>query len=483
MVLADMMHSLTNEIKAYEAYMRLSQREEVASEMVISDVNSVARNSRAVEPLTLLGSRSTGLATPTSDFDFSYTPPDNLLRRRVVPQSEDSSAPTYSSKAETKSKAVRMLERIQILFRISNKFRNIALIRYASVPILRMTHIATRLNIQIQTGATYQAAHEKKLAFLSEFPSLRPLYIVLRSFLEIRNLTTVFEGGLGSYSILMMIVTALKHSSGNFASDDLGSQLLHVLDFYGSADLYTVGFSANPPRTFEKRKGPTLDMTPMDDPQLRGINLIQTLDPRKPYLLCLQDPANHNNDLGKSAYAIKHIQATFRYEKHNIQNRFLQKPGSKESYLGFLEADYRDFESSRSRVERCADPTKLDDRDYIEGRILRDNEKRVIGYNAVAEEDDNSPKPTLEAKDGNPAESIKTADSIKGDTTFPQSLQRLAGTPSWIKHREATEKVIAARHMAARKQMKSQNLRGTNDHPHRLIKKDCSKPLWRKIRR
>lgn len=356
MALADMIRSLTNEIKAYEAYMRLSPREEAASELVISNVNSVARNNKEMQTLSLLGSRSTGLATPTSDFDFSSILPDRLIRYCNAPKSEDSSAqsPSYKRRANFKE-TVPVLEEMKTHFRLSTKFINTKVIRYASVPILQCTHVATGLGVQIQTKAPSQAEHEYKLASLSEFPSLRPLYIIIRSLLELRNLTTPFEGGLSSYSIFIMIVTALKHSSGKFASDDLGSQLLHVLDFYGSADLYKVGFSVNPPYTFEKRKGPTsLDIAHIDNPHLHGINLIQTLDPRKPYLLCLQDPTDDTKDLGKRAYAIKHIQSTFRYEKHNLQARFLQNPGSRESYLDFLEADYRNFELRRSRVKRCA---------------------------------------------------------------------------------------------------------------------------------
>ena len=425
MVLAKMMHSLTNEIKAYEAYMMLSPREEAASELVISGVQSVAQNDKEMQPLTLLGSRSTGLATPTSDFDFSSTLPDYFLRRRMALKREDGSA---QSLHKSKSKAVKILKRMKERFRSSKEFRNVELIRHARVPLLRCTHVATRLDVQIQTMAPYQAAHEYKLASLSEFPSLRPLYIILRSFLELRNLTTAFEGGLGSYSILMMIVTALKHSSGRFASDDLGSQLMHVLDFWGNADLYQNGFSAIPPHTFEKRRGPTLDMARTDDPQLRGINLIRTLDPRKPYLLCLQDPANDTNDLGKNAYAIKHIQATFRYEKRNLQNQCSQEPGLRESYLGFLEADYRHFESSRSRVEGYADPTELHDRNYSPGRVLRDYRKRVTQHKIAAEEDSQPPKPTPETKDENATESIKPADGVNGATAVPQSPQRPVGT-------------------------------------------------------
>ena len=407
------MHSLTDEIKAFEAYLRLSPREKAASKRVISDVNSVARRRKEVQKMTLLGSRSTGLATPTSDFDFSFTLPDYLVKRPTVLKSEESSAQSLSYKRKSKVQAVRVLARMMKEFRLSTKFRNTELIRHASVPIIRCTHVATRLDVQIQTMAPYQAAHEYKLASLSEFPSLRPLYIILRSLLDLRNLRTVFEGGLGSYSILMMIVTALKHSSGRFAPDDLGSQLLYVLDFYGRADLYRFGFSANPPHTFEKPKGSTLDMAGIDDPQLHRINLIQNLDPRKPYMLCLQDPTNHMNDLGKGAYAIKHIQATFRYEKHNLQYRCFHDSGSIGSYLGFLEADYRHFEMGRSRVERYAGSTKLNDNDYSEKRISRDYQRRVVQYKAAAaRDDDKKPKPTPDAKDENAAESIKTADGV-----------------------------------------------------------------------
>ena len=377
-----MIGSLTNEIKAYEAYMRLSPQEEAASALVISDVNSVARKNEKMRTLDLLGSRSTGLATPTSNFNFSSTLPDHLIRHCNIPKSEDSSAQSPSHKREAKSKAVRVLEKMETHFRLSTEFSNTKFIWYANVPVLQCTHDATGLGVQIQTEAPSQAEHEYELASLSEFPSLRPLYIIIRSLLELRNLTTPFEGGLSSYLIFIMIVTALKHSSGKFASDDLGSQLLHVLDFYGSADLYKVGFSANPPHTFEKRKGPTsLDIAHIDNPHLHGINLIQTLDPRKPYLLCLQDPTNDTKDLGKRAYAIKHIQSTFRYEKHNLQDRFLQNPGSRESYLDFLEADYRNFELRRSRVERCGEKRILDlSQSYCRGARLTPRSQRWRPY-------------------------------------------------------------------------------------------------------
>lgn len=390
----DYLERLTNEIKAYEAYMKLSPQEEAASQLVISDVNSVAWNESEIKPLNLLGSRSTGLATPASDFDFSLTVQNVLPGGWKLPPSEAGVPQAQSSNHDNKLKAVKALWKVYGHFRSSNKFSNTDFVRYARVPIIRSEHVATGLDVQIQTMAPYQAAQEYTAAYLSEFPSLRPLYIILRYCLQLRDLTTVFEGGLGSYSIFMMIVTAMKHSSGKFAPDDLAGQLLHVLEFYGKADLYKVGFSANPPRVFAKGK----QVWSMEEriaqrayPQLSGIRQIQKFNTRKPYLLCLQDPANDLNDLGSNAYAIKHIQATFNQARKSIQAALEQQNGKSDDRAkggiwscldNLVRANYRPFEVLRSRVERCANHSERHDRDYSRERISREFRKRVSRYKA-----------------------------------------------------------------------------------------------------
>lgn len=397
--------------------MRLSPREEAAAQLVISDVNSVMRLKSAVKPLTLLGSRSTGLATPISDFDFTFALPHSLPGGWKIPPSEDSVSHAEPSISQFKEKVRKALAKMVRYFHSSSKFGNTEFVQFARVPIIRSKHVATGLDVQIQTMAPYQAAQEHTIAYLSEFPSLRPLYILLRYCLELRNLTTVFEGGLGSYSILMMIVTALKHSSGKFASDDLGGQLMYVLEFFGKANLYEVGFSANPPRVFEKqKKGWSLEERNVrfTDPQLSGIDRMMTFYPRKPYLLCLQDPANDLNDLGKNAYAIKHIQATFCGLRESIEKRMKSSTvkdshGSTLSYLERLvSADYRHFELGRSRVERFADPKKRNDRDYSDESILKQYEERLNWYKGTAERHRNRPEPASKVIDKNAAKSVET---------------------------------------------------------------------------
>lgn len=428
---ANMPYSLTAEIKAYEAYMRLSPQEEAASQLVISDVNSVAQNEPGIKPLTLIGSRSTGLATPISDFDFTFTTQRSLPGGWMIPPKKTDVLQAQSSNYAKKLEAVKALRKVDKHFRSSHKFSNTDYLWHARVPIIRSKHVATGLDVQLQTLAPYQTAQEQTVAYLSEFPSLRPLYIILRYCLEVRGLTTVFEGGLGSYSILIMIVTALKHSSGKFASDDLGRQLLHVLDFYGKADLYKIGFSADPLSVFEKQKeGGSFEeqSARTTDSQPSGVDQMQKLYPRKPYLLCLQDPANYLNDLGKNAYAIKHIQATFNKASESIQALpERQNEGSddrtKDKIWSCLDslarADYRPFEVRRSMVERCAKPKKLDDRGYSRERIDKDFEKRVNRHKGIAEEDDIFHESGVESIDVNAANGIEAEGCSSDDSTEP----------------------------------------------------------------
>lgn len=52
--------------------------------------------------------------------------------------------------------------------------------------------------------------------------------------------------------------------------------------------------------------------------RLAGQYHIGVEDPTQPYMLCLQDPADPENDLGRKGYGFKHIQATLKHLHTNI---------------------------------------------------------------------------------------------------------------------------------------------------------------------
>lgn len=307
----------------------------------------------------VIGSHSTGLAMPWSDIDVAIS----------LPAIEEEAAAHHKSLTGLKYQKLyhKTLRQLRQSFAKDPDFAiNVdSLVIHARVPILRVFHRRTGLEVQIQIRTGLHQQQQYTLAYLAEYPTLRPLYFVLRSCLQVRHLNKTYAGGLGSYGILIMIVNALKHASGRYDRHDVAKHLLHVLQFYARSDPYVNGFSVEPLRIFRKGK---MSMTSEDcleratDPVLRGIGAIASPKPSQPYLLCLQDPADPSNDLGKQAYAIKHIQATFGKARWTmIRSMGAWNRLSKISQeacgqrLGLLDAlvcaQYKHFDANRNKIK------------------------------------------------------------------------------------------------------------------------------------
>ncbi|KAL8794561.1 MAG: hypothetical protein Q9195_002896 [Heterodermia aff. obscurata] len=346
---------LYEEITAYEKYMRMNSTEIEAARLFTADVKSIVRQKYPDNPLNPIGSHSTGLADRLSDFDFTLLLPD--LEKPPLERGPSSTRP-LATKA-----GIKALMNIFWSLKQSRRYRDVKIIS-ARVPIVQAIHCKTLWKVELQTLSTNEAAREYTLYYLAEFPTLRTLYILFRSALHLRQLNIVYEGGLGSYSVLIMIVNALKHASEQYARDDLVNHFLHVLDFYSTADLYKYGFSPDPPRTFQKNReklSTAEKKASTSDPMLRGIEIMKTYDRRKPYLLCLQDPANAVNDLGCRSYGIKHVQKLFgTIRKGLITNmKAWDGDGQFEESLHdhgllapLLGANYRKLANKRRRIEK-----------------------------------------------------------------------------------------------------------------------------------
>ncbi|KAI9658300.1 MAG: hypothetical protein M1821_002433 [Bathelium mastoideum] len=79
--------------------------------------------------------------------------------------------------------------------------------------------------------------------------------------------------------------------------------------------------SNNIPNTTEPKdsKEQTSDASPTQNKVLAGRSIIAQTKRSQPYLLCLQDPADPTNDLGRKSYAIRNILATFRHLRGVLQ--------------------------------------------------------------------------------------------------------------------------------------------------------------------
>lgn len=69
---------------------------------------------------------------------------------------------------------------------------------------------------------------------MEEEPLIRPLTLVLKKFMFSRNLNDTYTGGLGSYSIVLMVVALLQSTTiDKKHPHSVGRLLLEFLFFYG----------------------------------------------------------------------------------------------------------------------------------------------------------------------------------------------------------------------------------------------------------
>ncbi|KZF21734.1 hypothetical protein L228DRAFT_269189 [Xylona heveae TC161] len=346
---------LDAEIEAFDSYMSLTNRERLAREelqrMVQSDVQTFVPNC----VLNPSGSSVTGLALPLSDLDFQLG----------LPKEEDKGDDRGPSarRPEIVKRTMRRLQGLAAFMRNTGRYEDLAFHGFR-IPIINGTHRATGLSIQITATDDSIASQEYVRNYLAEFPAARPLQILLKSALNMRGLSEVYQGGLGSYSLFMMVVAGLKLNPLPREHGYLAKQLLHFLQFWSELDCQNKGVSVDPPGIFEKRDAKqTLSKREKEaaanDPIIRGQLRISCRSESQPFLLCLQDPANEFNDLGFRSYKFEAIQIIFQGILRDLRksmDAFEQHATTSAREVSLLQklvgGDYDDFEARRQRVSK-----------------------------------------------------------------------------------------------------------------------------------
>ena len=134
-----------------------------------------------------------------------------------------------------------------------------------------------------------------------QYPSLSKLVLVLKQFLYQRSLNEVFTGGISSYSLILMTISFLQlHPRMDASSDraNLGVLLIEFFELYGRYfNYYNVGIRVRDGGSYVPK------------------NTIQEqMDPGyRPSILCIEDPLNPKNDIGKSSYGALNVKKAFDY--------------------------------------------------------------------------------------------------------------------------------------------------------------------------
>ncbi|XP_075670527.1 uncharacterized protein LOC142640350 [Castanea sativa] len=292
------MLKLHKEIVDFCDFLSPTPEEQAARNTAVERVFDVVKHIWPHSKVEVFGSFKTGLYLPSSDID-------------VVILGSGLQIPQKGLVALSRALSQRGLA------------KNIQVIGKARVPIVKFVEkksgVAFDISFDVQNGPL--AAVFIKDA-LSKCPPLRPLCLILKVFLQQRELNEVYSGGIGSYALLAMLMAMLQSLPKSQAAPEhnLGILLVHFFDFYGrKLNTSDVGVSCKGAETFflKSNKGFT--------------------NKGRPFLLAIEDPQAPENDIGKNSFNYFQIRSAFAMAFTTLTNpKIIMDLGPNRSVLGTI---------------------------------------------------------------------------------------------------------------------------------------------------
>ncbi|KAF8323340.1 Nucleotidyltransferase [Clavulina sp. PMI_390] len=273
---------LNQEVRAFVDYVTPTPEEHEVRMMIVEWITRTIVSEFPDAQVVPFGSFATRLYLPTGDIDLVVT------------------SPTIQRTGDIKS----ILYRLAYILRRSNITDNVEVLAKTKVPIVKFVTSHGRFPVDISINqANGISAVAIVNQFMEELPALRPLVLVVKSFLHQRSMNEVFTGGLGSYSITCLVTSFLQmHPKIRRCAIDpmknLGVLLVEFFETYGRFFHYeTVGISLrNGGHYFRK--------------QSRGWG-----NPSAPGLLTIEDPQDPMNDVSGGSYGFMRV-------RHTLQGAF-----------------------------------------------------------------------------------------------------------------------------------------------------------------
>ncbi|KAI3436347.1 hypothetical protein D9Q98_002400 [Chlorella vulgaris] len=282
---------LHQEIVEFCRYLAPSPEEQVQRQAAIDRIEGVVKAIWPKASLQVFGSFATGLYLPTSDVDA------------VVMGSGCTDIPQGLKALATSLARKNMAKNMQVIAR-------------AKVPIVKFEDAETGYNFDVSFDvANGPEAAENVRALMDALPPMRPLVMVLKVFLQQRELNEVYSGGLGSYALLVMVAsfiqlhpsrqqpaTTHRYGSGKDQREEspgelegsLGVLLLDFLRLFGRAlNNVEVGVSCRKGGSYFNKRN-------------KGF-----YSSERPYLFAVEDPNDPSNDLGRNSYNISRVRMAF----------------------------------------------------------------------------------------------------------------------------------------------------------------------------
>ena len=223
--------------------------------MIVREVQDIAREALPEHEIEIFGSERTGLATLTSDLDLRLCPPEDKVDIESWKQNQ---APRMAARKAN----VRALRKLKSFFEKSKKGYVLCNLRNARYPLLSVHHSPSGTDIQIVCSNDTSRSREVTLQYST--------YNIARAIFQARGMLDVFHGGLGSYTLFMMVVASYKirlneEKGWEPVYDDRGTgdcslanpfqAVLNFLDFWTRFDTYKHAISLEPVYCFSKHTG------------------------------------------------------------------------------------------------------------------------------------------------------------------------------------------------------------------------------------
>ncbi|KAG7534119.1 polymerase nucleotidyl transferase domain [Arabidopsis thaliana x Arabidopsis arenosa] len=292
------MLQLHKEIVDFCDFLLPTQAEKAERDAAVESVSSVIKYIWPSCKVEVFGSYKTGLYLPTSDID-------------VVILESGLTNPQLGLRALSRALSQRGIA------------KNLVVIAKARVPIIKFvekkSNIAFDLSFDMENGPK---AAEFIQDAVSKLPPLRPLCLILKVFLQQRELNEVYSGGIGSYALLAMLIAFLKYlKDGRSAPEhNLGVLLVKFFDFYGrKLNTADVGVSCKTGGSFFSKYD-------------KGF-----LNRARPGLISIEDPQTPENDIGKSSFNYFQIRSAFAMALSTLTNtKAILSLGPNRSILGTI---------------------------------------------------------------------------------------------------------------------------------------------------
>eukprot|EP00698_Gefionella_okellyi_P025540 TRINITY_DN93_c0_g1_i1.p1 TRINITY_DN93_c0_g1~~TRINITY_DN93_c0_g1_i1.p1 ORF type:complete len:656 (-),score=124.98 TRINITY_DN93_c0_g1_i1:508-2475(-) len=174
--------------------------------------------------------------------------------------------------------------------------REVITIQHAKVPLVKYIDNRTGYNVDISFDAVNGPANSALVKkFCGGLSSLKPMIILIKSFLFLRGLNDTHSGGIGSYLLSNLVISFLQLRCEDHMS--LGDLVMEFFNFYGNKfNYYRVGIQVTDGGAYFAK--PRSQWVP-------GGNYTDQM------CLSVMDPQSPENDIGRNSYNLSNVRTEF----------------------------------------------------------------------------------------------------------------------------------------------------------------------------